>query len=84
MIRLTRLNLEPIVINSDLIECVESTPDTVLKLTNGQRLMVRESLDEVVARVIEYRRAIAAAPPASGRGGTAAALFAGESKHGYR
>ncbi|MGC4055428.1 MAG: flagellar FlbD family protein [Paludibaculum sp.] len=83
MIRLTRLNLEPIVINSDLIECVESTPDTVLKLTNGQRLMVRESLDDVIARVIEYRRAIAVAPPTGGRGG-AAQLFAGEGKHGYR
>ncbi|WP_321470700.1 flagellar FlbD family protein [uncultured Paludibaculum sp.] len=83
MIRLTRLNQEPIVINCDLIECVESTPDTVLKLTNGQRLMVRESLDEVVARVIEFRRAIAADGSEGGRG-VATSQPGGEGKHGYR
>lgn len=83
MIRLTRLNQEPIVINSDLIECVEAAPDTVLKLTNGQRLMVREPLDEVIARVIEYRRAIAVPAPAVGCG-PAATKLEGERRNGYR
>jgi len=63
MIRLTRLNSDSIMLNSDLIECAESTPDTVLTLTNGQKLRVRESLDEVRLRVIEYRQAIQSAAP---------------------
>lgn len=83
MIRLTRLNQDPIVINSDLIECVEATPDTILKLTNGQRLMVRESLDEVISLVIEYRRAIAV--PALPAGcGPRTTRIEGESNHGFR
>jgi len=60
MIRVTRLNAESIFLNSDLIEYVESTPDTVLRLTSGQRLMVRESPEEIVSRVIQFRRSIAA------------------------
>ena len=63
MIRLTRLNSDSIMLNSDLIECAEATPDTVLTLTSGQKLRVRESLDEVRLRVIEYRQAIQAAAP---------------------
>ena len=58
MIRLTRLNHTPVVLNSDLIEHVEVTPDTVISLTTGQKIMVLESPDEVVERVIEFRRAI--------------------------
>lgn len=58
MIRVTRLNSESILLNSDLIEFVESTPDTVLKLTSGQRLLVRESPEEIVARVVQFRKAI--------------------------
>ena len=58
MIKLTRLNHEPLVLNSDLIEHMEITPDTVITLTSGQKFMVHESADEVIARVIEFRRAI--------------------------
>ena len=46
------------VVNSDLIEHIESTPDTIISLTNGQKLVVSETVDEVVERVIEFRRAI--------------------------
>jgi flagellar protein FlbD len=60
MIRVTRLNSESILLNSDLIEFVESTPDTVLKLTSGQRLLVRESPEEIVARIVQFRKAILA------------------------
>jgi flagellar protein FlbD len=59
MIRLTRINKVPLVLNSDLIEHVEATPDTVIALTTGQKLVVLESADEVVEKVIEFRRAIA-------------------------
>ncbi|MGH9626978.1 MAG: flagellar FlbD family protein [Bryobacteraceae bacterium] len=56
MINLTRINNMPILLNSDLIEHVESTPDTVVRLTSGRDLMVRESPEEIIARVIEFRR----------------------------
>jgi len=59
MIRLTRLNHVPVYLNSDLIEHIEVTPDTVISLTTGQKLVVLEKADDVVERVIEYRRLIA-------------------------
>jgi len=58
MIRLTRLNRVPLVLNADLIEHIEVTPDTVITLTTGQILRVRESADEVVRRIVEFRRRI--------------------------
>ena len=58
MIKLTRLSHEPLVLNSDLIEYMEATPDTVITLTTGQKLRVSETSDEVIARVIEFRRAV--------------------------
>jgi flagellar protein FlbD len=58
MIRLTRLNHVPLVLNSDLIEQVEVTPDTVITMTTGEKLMVLESADEIVERVVEFRRTI--------------------------
>lgn len=63
MIRLTRINHIPLVLNSDLIEHIEVTPDTVVSLTTGQKFMVLESADQVMDRVIEFRRRIHAAPP---------------------
>ena len=58
MIRLTRINHTPLVLNSDLIEHVEVTPDTIISLTNGQKFVVLESSEEVIQRVVEFRRAI--------------------------
>lgn len=58
MIRLTRLKGGPFLLNPDLIEHVEMTPDTVINLTTGHQFMVRESAEEVVSRVLEFRRAI--------------------------
>ena len=60
MISLTRINHEPLVLNSDLIETIETTPDTVLTLTTSQKLVVLESAGEIVKRVIEFRRRISA------------------------
>jgi len=65
MIRLTRLNHVPLVLNSDLIEHIEATPDTVISLTNGQKIMVLESAEDVVDRVIAFRRMIHESPPES-------------------
>lgn len=58
MIHLTRINRAPLVLNSDLIEHIEVTPDTVISLTTGQKFMVLESSEEVISRIIEFRRAI--------------------------
>ena len=58
MIRLTRLNRAPMVLNSDLIEHIDVTPDTVITLTTGQILRVRETADEVVERIVEFRRRV--------------------------
>jgi flagellar protein FlbD len=62
MIRLTRINKVPLVLNSDLIEHVEATPDTVIALTTGQKFVVMESADKVIQKVIEFRRQIALRP----------------------
>lgn len=58
MIRLTRLNRANMVLNSDLIEHIDVTPDTVITLTSGQILRVLESADEVIERIIEFRRRV--------------------------
>ncbi len=58
MIRITRINHEPLVLNSDLIEHIETTPDTVISLTTGQKFMVLESPEQVIERVIRFRRSI--------------------------
>ena len=59
MISLTRLNHIPIVVNSDLIEHIEATPDTVVALTTGQKILVLESADEIIDRVVRFRRRLA-------------------------
>ncbi len=58
MIRLTRLNHAPITVNSDLIECLESTPDTLVKLTSGETMMVLESVEQVIDKVVTFKRRI--------------------------
>jgi flagellar protein FlbD len=58
MIALTRLNGKSFVINAEKIRYVESTPDTVVCCDNGEKMMVRETLQEVMKRAIEYARVI--------------------------
>jgi len=58
MIQLTRLNNSSITINSDLIKFVEQSPDTVITLLNGEKILVRESVGQILDRVIEFRRRI--------------------------
>ena len=62
MIRLTRLNHTPIVVNAELIEYLEATPDTVISLVNGQKLTVLEDLDKVMEEIIHYHREIRQKP----------------------
>jgi flagellar protein FlbD len=54
MIHLTRLNNRPLVVNADLIKFIENAPDTVITLLTGEKLVVRESLTEVLDRVHEF------------------------------
>ncbi|MEQ9616912.1 MAG: flagellar FlbD family protein [Phycisphaerales bacterium] len=56
MIVLSRLNGEQFVLNAEIIRTVESTPDTTIRLTTGDNFMVRESMDEVIDKVVEYKR----------------------------
>lgn len=58
MIQLTRINNASMVLNSDLIEHIEITPDTVISLTTGQKYMVRESVEQVIEKVVKFRAAI--------------------------
>jgi flagellar protein FlbD len=62
MIHLTRMNQEPLILNSDLIEHIEATPDTVITMTNGQKLVVIDSSEEVIRKVVAFRRAIQQIP----------------------
>lgn len=58
MIRLTRLNQQSVVVNPDNILWADATPDTTLCFVGGDKLMVRESLEELMERVAGYQRAI--------------------------
>jgi len=58
MIAVTRLNSKRFIINAEQIRYIESTPDTMITLMNGDRVMVKESIEEVVCRAIEYNRQI--------------------------
>ena len=56
MIALQRLNGEQFVLNSDLIESVESTPDTLIVLSNGKKFLVSNSVEDIVRKAVKYRQ----------------------------
>jgi flagellar protein FlbD len=58
MIKVTRLNDSELVINTDLIEFVEAIPDTIISLTTGKKIMVKESIDQIIGRVEDFKRGI--------------------------
>ena len=58
MIKLTRLNGRPFVLNAERIRTVEETPDTMITLLGGDQIMVQETMDEVVRRAVEYSRRV--------------------------
>lgn len=63
MVRLTRLDGTPMILNADLIRFIESLPDTYVTLTNGDRVIVRESVDAVMDRAVEYQQIKNLYPP---------------------
>jgi flagellar protein FlbD len=58
MIQLTRLNNQPLAVNSDLIKFVEQAPDTVITLVTGEKIVVLENTREILERIVEFRRAV--------------------------
>lgn len=58
MIQLTRLNNHPLAVNSDLIKFVEQAPDTVITLVTGEKIVVLENAQEVLDRVVQFRRSV--------------------------
>ena len=65
MIKVTRLDNREMVVNADLIEFLESTPETIVSMTTGRKIIVKETVEEVVRRAMEFRqRAIPAVKPA--------------------
>jgi len=75
MIKVTRLNHIPLILNADLIEHIDVTPDTVIALSSGQKYVVLETAEEIVEKVIAFRKSLFgkelmcpfAAPPTVGR-----------------
>jgi uncharacterized protein YlzI (FlbEa/FlbD family) len=58
MIQLTRLNGQPLIVNSDLIKLIENAPDTVISLVNGEKIVVREAGEQILQRIVEFRRRV--------------------------
>jgi len=58
MIKLRLINDSNVVLNSDMIESIDATPDTLISLSTGKKMMVKESVTEVVARIVEFRRLV--------------------------
>ncbi len=74
MIRITRLNHTPMILNSDLIEHIEMTPDTVIALTSGQKYMVLETTDEIIERVVSFRQSLVRNQPVQSTAGASPAV----------
>ena len=72
MIHVTRLNHQPFAVNSDLIKFVEKGQDTVITLIGGEKIIVRESIEEVVQKVISFRRAVINSPTGTDQNAIAA------------
>lgn len=62
MIKVTRLNGKEFVVNAELIQFLEETPDTVITLVNHEKFVVKEPMDEVIRRVIGFSRSVRAFP----------------------
>jgi flagellar protein FlbD len=63
VIKVTRLNGKEFVVNAELIQYVEETPDTVITLVNHEKIVVKEAVNEVIKRVVEYRRSLGSFHP---------------------
>jgi len=73
VIRLTRLNGQEFAVNSDLIKFIEKAPDTVITLTSGEKIIVRENTDQIAERIVAFRQAVLAGLPSVGHDPNSAA-----------
>lgn len=80
MIQLTRLNKQPLVLNSDLIKFVEYAPDTVITLVNGEKVVVLESGEQILERIVEFRRRVLGGLPMNFTGWTSPSTEAPEAE----
>jgi flagellar protein FlbD len=62
VIRVTRINGKAFVVNAELIETIDETPDTIITLVDGKKFVIKESFEEVIAQVLDYRRLCRLAP----------------------
>lgn len=67
MIKLTRLNRSTVAVNPDHISWIDASPDSTLCLLGGDKLIVRESIDELIDKVIEFRRLVRLVPSEAAR-----------------
>ncbi|AOY77313.1 flagellar FlbD family protein [Clostridium formicaceticum] len=58
MIKLKRLNHSEVILNCEIIELIEETPDTVITLVNGHKIVVKETADEIIEKVIAFKKKI--------------------------
>ncbi|GAG08603.1 unnamed protein product [marine sediment metagenome] len=58
MIKTMRLNGKELVINAELVQFIEETPDTMITLTSREKIMVKDSIDEIISKIIDYQRLI--------------------------
>ena len=63
MIKLTRFDGSEFAVNAEMIKFVEAAPDTIVTLTSDQKILVLETVDEIISRVMDYKRKTAAEPP---------------------
>jgi len=81
MIYLTRLNKVRVVINSDLIKFIEDTPDTVVTLVSGEKLVVMETVEEVVEKIVGFRRQLMHCPEGPSPPGAITSVSAENGEH---
>lgn len=58
MIRITKINDKEIIINCELIEVIEANPDTTITMTTGRKIIVKESVEDIVAKAVEFKKEI--------------------------
>ena len=63
MVKITRLNDSVFVINAEMIEFLEATPDTIITMTDGRKIVAKDSIDEIIEKVVAYKRQFLAAGP---------------------
>ena len=80
MIQLTKLNGNPLVLNSDLVKLIENTPASVITLVNGEKIVVRESSDQILELIVEFRRRVLQGLPMNFSGWTAESGAAPQNK----